>query len=342
MGQDVNEWVYKVVNVAIVGVSTLTGENLLEILDARELAVDQLFLFDSADEAGRSLMFRNRSVRIRALDTAEPSEIGILFVCDDTLAPAAIEPFRAAGALVIDLFPARFEDALLVVPEINGDSLAQAERGSVVGSPAPAVVAAAMALAPLQREYQLLRLNAVALQSAAELGRAGVEALAAETVRLLNGRDAEPSLLPAQFAFNLIPQTGELDETGVSAAERRFVQELREVLGDEEIEIVVNVLQLPMFYGVTVTLQAETQLDVDLDEAARLFNRADGVSLVQGDKPVTPVGTANGNDLVHLTRLRLEAENPSGFGLCAMTDNLRKGSALNAVQIVERWQALSR
>lgn len=327
-------------NVAIIGVSTLTGEHLFEILDSRELAVDTLSLFDSADEAGRSLMFRNHSVRIQPLESAEPAAVDILFVCDETLEPAALEPFR--GALMIDLFPARFEDAILIVPEVNGERLAQVELGSVIGSPAPAVVTAAMALAPLQREYQLLRLNAVALQSAAELGRAGVEALAAETVRLLNGRDAEPSLLPAQFAFNLFPQIGALDNSGLSAAERRFAQELRQVLDDDQIEIVVNVLQLPMFYGVALTLQAETQHEVDLEAAARCFAKAEGVSLAQGDKPVTPVGTANGNDLVHLTRLRLEEDNPGGFGLCAMTDNLRKGSALNAVQIAEQWQARAR
>lgn len=329
-------------NVAIIGVSTLAGENLLEILDSRELAVDQLKLFDSADEIGRSLMFRGRSVRLQALESADPSAIDVLFVCDEGLAPEALEPFRDAGALLIDLYPSRFDEALLVVPEVNADRLTQVEKGAVIGSPSPAVVTAAMALAPLQNEYQLLRLNAVALQSAADLGRAGVEALAAETARLLNGRDAEPSLLSTQFAFNLIPQTGPLDEAGVSQAERRFVQELREVLDDDQIEIVVNVLQLPMFYGVALTLQAETQLEVDLDEAARLFAKAEGISLARGDKPVTPVGSANGNDLVHLTRLRLEADNASGFGLCAMTDNLRKGSALNAVQIAERWQALAR
>lgn len=329
-------------NVAIIGVSTLAGENLLEILDSRELVVDGLSLFDSADEAGRSLMFRGRSVRVQALESADPAAIDILFVCDQGLAPEVLEPFRSAGALLIDLYPSRFDEALLVVPEVNADRLSQVEKGDVVGSPSPAVVTAAMALAPLQHEYQLLRLNAVALQSAADLGRAGVEALATETARLLNGRDAEPSLLSTQLAFNLIPQTGELDETGVSAAERRFVQELREVLGDDQIEIVVNVLQLPMFYGVTLTLQAETQLAVDLDAVARVFAKAEGVSLAQGTKPTTPVSSANGNDLVHLTRLRLEADNPSGFGLCAMTDNLRKGSALNAVQIAERWQALAR
>lgn len=329
------------VNVAIIGVSTLTGENLLELLDSSSLPVDQLFLYDQAEEAGRSLMFRNHSVRITPLDQADPAALRVLFVCDEQLDAAVLEPFRQAGALVIDLFPARHEEVLLVVPEVNGDQLKTVKPGDLLGSPLPAVVAAAMALAPLQRDYQLLRLNAVALHSAAELGRPGIEALAAETARLLNGRDAEPDLLSTQLAFNLIPQTGALDGEGYSAAERRFARELRAVLEDDQIEIVVNVLQLPLFYGVTLMLQAETQLEVDLEAAARTLSLAEGVTLAQGSEPITPVGTANGNDLVHLSRLRLEADNPSGFGLCAMTDNLRKGSALNAVQIAERWVAVS-
>jgi aspartate-semialdehyde dehydrogenase len=329
----------KTVNVTIIGVSTLSGENLLQILDERDLTVDRLRLFDKTDEAGRTLMFRGKSTKVASYEETElGQDADILFLADLELPEAVLKAAQGSGALVIDLFPARQSGAVLVVPEVNGAVLADVGRGEVVGSPAPASVAAALALAPLQAEYQVLRLNAFVVQSATALEHAGVEALAGETARLLNGRDAEAKLFQDQYAFNLVPQPGDKNLGGVSAAEARFVIELRELLRDEQIEIVVNVIQAPIFYGVMVTLQAETQQDVDLEAAGRLLTRADGLRLIPAGKVATPVGTAVGNDWVHLSGLRLDPENASGFGVYAMTDNLRKGSALNAVQIAEQWQ----
>jgi len=331
------------VNVAIVGPSTLTGENLFELLGDHPLEVGRLRLYDREEEAGRSLMFRGSAVRVKPIETSDiESDLDIAFLCDPDLEPAQLARIKGSGALLIDLFPARQDEAVLIVPEVNGDKLAIIGRGDVVGCPDASSIAAAMALAPMQREFQLLRLNAVALQSAASLGHVGVEALAAETARLLNGRDAEPTLFPFQYAFNLLPQVGKLDSVGLSAVERRFMTEVRDLLDDEQIEIVVNVLQLPIFYGVTLMLQAETAQPVDLDRAAALLEKSPGLGMSRGADPITPVGTAAGNDLVHIGRLRLEEGVDSAFGICAVTDNLRKGSALNAIHIAECWQKQGR
>lgn len=329
------------VNVAIIGVSTLTGENLLEILDAREFQIDTLKLFDQPDEAGRSLMYKGRAVRVKALEAANvEAGLDIIFLCDPQLSEEQLELVAGSGALVIDLFPARQQNAPVFVPEVNGAGLSGIERGDIVGSPGSAAVAAALALAPFQTEYQLLKLNAFAMQSAAELGREGVEALASETARLLNARDADPSLYPVQYAFNVMPPADVADANGLSGAERCFVTELKQILGDEQIEIVVQAAIVPSFFGVSLMLQAETARPVDLEQAERLLSAADSVILSRGQKPVTPVGSAVGNDHVHVSRLRLEADADSCFALCAVTDNLRKGSALNAVQIAEHWSKL--
>ncbi|MBV1786548.1 hypothetical protein KQ940_00590 [Marinobacterium sp. D7] len=326
-------------NVAIVGPSTLTGENLFELLDGHALEVERLRLYDREDEAGRSLMFRGSAVRVRPIETTDiESDLDVVFLCDPDLDPAQLARIKGSGALLIDLFPARQSEAVLIVPEVNGDKLADIRRGDVLGCPDAASIAAAMALAPLQADYQVLRLNAVAMQSAASLGHQGVEALAAETARLLNGRDAEATLFSTQYAFNLMPQVGVLDSEGFSEVERRFATEVRALLDDDQIEIVVNVLQLPIFYGVAVTLQAETAHPVDLEHAASLLGKAPGLQMNRSTNPVTPVGSAAGNDLVHLDRLRLEEGGDCAFGICAVTDNLRKGGALNAIQIADGWQ----
>lgn len=328
-------------NVAIIGVSTLTGESLLEILDDRELQVDKLYLFDQPDEAGRALMYKGRSVRVKALEQDSfEAGLDIVFLCDPALEASQLKYLSTLNALVIDLYPSRQDDLPVYVPEINGAGLSEVARGEVIGSPSAAAIAAALALAPLQAEYQVLKLNAFVMQSAAELGRAGIEALASETARLLNGRDAEAKLLPVQYAFNVFPQSGEVAEDGLSQPERCFVSEVKKVLGDEDLEVVVHVAQVPSFYGVSVMMQAETARPVDLEQGQRLLTKADSVILGNGRKPVTPVGSAVGSDQVHVSRLRLEADSDSCFGLCAVTDSLRKGSALNAVQIAEHWQKL--
>lgn len=325
-------------NVAIVGVSTLAGENLFEILEESSLEIDQLVLLDSEEEAGRALMFRGHSVRVRPLEGYVFTDIALAFVADPDLSLEQLEALKAAGVQLIDLFPARQGSAArLVVPEVNASVLSTLEPGQVIGCPSAAATAAVLALAPMQADYQLLRLNIVALMSAAELGRPGVEALAAETARLLNGRDAETGFLPHQFAFNLIPQAGQMAVGGYTDVELRLVEEVREVLQDEQIEIVVNTVQAPLFYGVTVLLQAETQLPVDLEAARERLSKFDGVELPDEGTMVSPVGTVSGKDPVYLTRFRLEPDNDCGFGICAITDNLRKGSALNAVQVAAEW-----
>ncbi|KEA63826.1 Aspartate-semialdehyde dehydrogenase [Marinobacterium lacunae] len=326
-------------NVAIFGPSTLTGENLFELLDGHDLKVDRLSLYDREDEAGRALMFRGSSTRVRPQETAElGSDLDLVFLCDAEMDKDQLERINNCGALVIDLFPARQSEPVLIVPEVNGDKLATVKRGDVVGCPDASSIAAAMALAPMQKEYQLLRLNVVALQSAAALGHQGVEALASETARLLNGRDAEASLFDSQYAFNLIPQVGKTDAQGFTVLEHRFVSEVKELLNDDEMEIVVNVLQLPIFYGVAVMMQAETAHPVDLAAASSALEKFSGIELNRGNKPVTPVGTAAGHDQVYVDRLRLEPGVENAFGMCAVTDNLRKGGALNAIQIAQSWQ----
>ncbi|TCK09440.1 Asd/ArgC dimerization domain-containing protein [Marinobacterium mangrovicola] len=329
------------VNVAIIGVSTLTGENLLEILDAREFQIDSLKLFDQPDEAGRALMYKGRSVRVKALEAANvEAGLDIVFLCDSELNEEQLELVAGSGALIIDLFPARQQNAPVFVPEVNGAALADVKQGDIIASPGSAAIAAALSLAPLQSEYQLLKLNAFAMHSAAELGRPGIEALASETARLLNARDADPSLFPVQYAFNVLTPGEEVDSDGISQTERRFVAELKELLADEELEVVMQVALVPAFYGVSLMLQAETARPVDLEQAERLLSAADSVILNRGQKPVTPVGSAVGNDQVYVSRLRLEADSDSCVGLCAVTDNLRKGSALNAVHIAEHWHRL--
>lgn len=328
-------------NVAVVGGETLAGEMLLERIGEAGLDIATLGLFSADDDQiGTRHNLMGGTHRVRHLDdfTAE-NEWTLTFLADEELSLEALQTVIESGTRIIDLYPRRFGDRVrYVVPQINGErALEQISSDTVLGCPMAAVTTAALALESVHRQDQLLRLNMTVLQSAAELGRKGVEALASETARLLNGRDPETGFLPAQFAFNLLPQVGEVDKEGHALVERLVMKQLSELFDDEEIEIVVNVLQLPIFYGLAVILQAETQQQVDLETLRDDMQKQQHLRVADSSQIYTPVGEAVGNDNIHICRMRHEAGSEESLGLCAMTDNLRRGLAVNALDIAVSW-----
>ena len=318
--------------VAVTGVSTLLGENLLEILETREFPVTKLVLTDPGPVVGRSLMFAGHANRVISVSDASFDEIDLIFNCHPEGLPAHITPETLTGKLkVIDLCPAENLDCPCVVPEVNASDIASS---SYLISPAPASVIASVALSALHKRYKILRVNMVSMSSVAEAGHKGVEALASETAKLLNGRDPEASFFGKQIAFNVIPFTGKLDDKAYSDNERFMTHQLHQLLGDEDIEIVSTAVQLPIFHGQNVVLHAECQYSIDQNEAQLLLDQTKGVRSIAG-QDYTVVTDAAGQDEVFISRFRTELGNDSGFMLCAVSDSLRKGGALNAVQIAE-------
>jgi len=203
-------------NIALLGPATLVGEKLLELLDASGLEIEALTLFEPEDQSGRSLMFRGHAHRTRMLSAFDAAAHSLVFVCEPELPPECTQALLSASGRVVDLYPQRYsaDQVFLAVPELNGDELASLDPGRVIGIPNSATIAAALALAPLHRSLQVLKANLVVLSPVSSAGRSGVEALAAETARLLNGREAEVGHFGQQIAFNLIPQVGALLENG--------------------------------------------------------------------------------------------------------------------------------
>lgn len=318
--------------VAVTGVSSLLGENLLEILESRAFPVARLVLTDPGEVVGRSVMFAGHANRVVSADKADFSGVNLVFNCQPGALPEVFSPARiAAGVRVIDLCPAAGVEAPCVVPEVNPEQL---NNASYLVSPAPAVVVAAMALSALHQRFKLLRLNLVSLCSVAEAGRKGVEALAAETAKLLNGRDPEAGYFGQQIAFNLLPLTGTPDASGRTNTETLIADQLQQVLDDQQLEVAVTSLQVPLFHGQNVVLHAECQFPVDLNEAQSLLRQTPGLRCV-ADQHYTVVSDAAGQDEVFISRLRTEADNDAGIMLFAVSDSLRKGGALNAIQIAE-------
>ena len=320
------------INVAITGVSSLLGENLLEILESRNFPVAKLLLTDPGQVVGRSVMYAGHANRVISVDEADLSAVDLIFNCHSQGLPKDFSPAQLTGKLkVIDLCPNAFADYPSIVPEVNSEQIG---GSSYIISPSPAAVVSAMALHALHQRFKLLRLNIVSMSSVAESGQKGVEALAAETAKLLNGRDPEASYYGQQIAFNLIPFTGKVEESGSTDKEARLVSELQFLLGDEALEIAATSVQLPLFHGQNVVLHAECQFPVDINEAQLLLRQTKGLQCA-ANQYYSVVADAAGQDEVFISRVRTEAENNAGFMLFAVSDSLRKGGALNAVQIAE-------
>ena len=318
--------------VAITGVSSLLGENLLEILDSRQFPVTKLVLTDPGTVVGRSVMFAGHANRVISVDDADLTDVDVLFNCHPEGLPKDFTTAQLTGKLkVIDLCPSVDLKFPCIVPEVNADEISSSPY---LISPAAAAVVSAMALHTLHQRYKILRLNLVSLCSVAEAGKKGVEALASETAKLLNGRDPEASFFGQQIAFNLIPFTGTIESTGRTDSEDKIVSQLQHLLGDEGLEIAATAVQLPLFHGQNVILHAECQFPVDINDAQLLLSKVTGVRCVI-DQNYSVITDAAGQDEVFISRLRAEAGNNSGIMLSALSDSLRKGGALNAVQIAE-------
>ncbi|MET3999417.1 Asd/ArgC dimerization domain-containing protein [Marinobacterium sp. MBR-109] len=328
--------------IALLGPATLAGEKLLELLDESTLEIDTLTLFEPEEQAGRSLMFRGHAHRTRSLDAFDASSLQLTFVCEAEIGSELKQSLLEAPGWIVDMYPQRYEadQVFLTIPELNGDELASLDPGRVIGIPNSATIAAALALAPLHQACQILKANLMLLSPVSSAGRPGVEALASETARLLNGRDPESGHFGQQIAFNLIPQVGTLLESGYTDIEAAVRIQLPQVLGDEGLELEVSAVQVPVFYGDMVVIQAETRQPLNLDEVQQLMDRAPGVRYDQHARQVPGlIKDAIGQQQVVVARLRPDAEGEAGFALHAMSDDLGRGSALTALGAAMRLVA---
>lgn len=326
-------------NVALLGPASLKGEKLLELLDESELEIDQIQLFEDEDQAGRSLMFRGHASRTRAYADFDPDAQQLVFVADAELAPGVQAKLQGLSkGYLIDLYPERYTDSdvFLCLPAINGATLTSLDPGRVIGVPGSATITAALALYPLHEAYELLKVNLTALVAASESGREGVESLAQETARLMNGREAEASFFGQQLAFNMLPDVGDVQSSRQTSSEQLLREQLQVLLG-EDLEVEVSTVRVPAFYGNLVTAQAETRKAVEMDQVQEIMDRADSVRYDhQAQKQPSPVSDAVGQDVAVVHRIRQDAEESGGFVLQAIGDDLGLGGALMALQVAQR------
>lgn len=321
-------------HVAVLGATGAVGRTMLRVLAERRLPVERLTLLASARSEGRTLEWCGREITVRA-----PSDEAFRGV-DVALFSAGAERARewapraaAAGAVVVDNSSAwRLDPEVpLVVPEVNADALRHRPRG-IVANPNCSTIQLVMALRPLQQAAGLRRVVATTFQSVSGAGEHGREALRRE----LRGEWAEASPFARPIAGNVIPRIGDLDAEGWSGEERKMMQETRKILSLPDLAVAATCVRVPVDIGHAVQAMIETERPLPLAEARRALRGFPGLRLAGSDEDFPTPREVAGRDEVFVGRLRADPDLERGLHLWIVADNLRKGAATNAVQIVER------
>jgi aspartate-semialdehyde dehydrogenase len=328
-------------NVAVVGATGAVGEALLSILAERRFPVGRLVALASERSAGGTVSFGEREVGVRDLAACDFDGIDIAFFSAGAgVSREHVPRATAAGAVVIDnTSEFRYdEDVPLVVAEVNPQAIAGYAGRGIIANPNCSTMQMLVALAPIHRAVGLRRINVATYQAVSGAGRSGIEELGSQTAALLNFQDVEPERFEARIAFNLIPQIDQFQDNGYTREEMKMVWETRKILDDATIQVNPTAVRVPVFHGHSEALHVETRDRITAEQARKLLESAPGVVVVDERRPggyPTPVSHGAGTDGVYVGRIREDISHPHGLDLWVVSDNIRKGAALNAVQIAE-------
>ncbi len=321
----------KPISLAVVGATGLVGRTMLRVLEKREIPIEHLSLFASPQSKGKRLETCGHSVEIQNLSDGPRAADYVLSALNNSLAAEWLPRFRDAGAVVIDnsSYFRMKADVPLVVPEVNADALRN--HKGLVANPNCTAAIASVALAPLHRAFNLKRLIGSTYQSVSGSGQKAVSELENEIVDV----SFSPKVFPHPIAFNLFPQIGSFNDEGLCVEEEKIGEELRKILSAPELFISVTTVRVPVRVGHGLSIFAEFERNISIANAYEQLHSAPGLVAAQNQNYVTPL-ECEGRDEIFAGRLRSFPENPHALSLWVVGDNLLKGAATNAVQILEK------
>ena len=332
----------KTFDVAVVGATGAVGAALLEILAERRFPYGKVYALASERSAGERVTFAGRELIVEDLAKFDFHKVQIgLFSPGAAVSEEYAPKAAAAGCVVVDN-TSRFRydaDVPLVVPEVNPEALAQYRARGIIANPNCSTIQLVVALKPIYDAAGIERINIATYQAVSGAGRRGIEQLAQETALLLNGKPIEKGgKFPRQIAFNVLPQVDEFQDNGYTREEMKIVWETRKILGDDSIKVNATAVRVPVFYGHSEAVHLETRDKLSAEAARALLAKAPGVKVLDERKPggyPTAVTEATSGDAVFVGRIREDLSHPRGLSLWVVADNVRKGAALNSVQIAE-------
>lgn len=331
--------------VAVVGATGAVGEVMLEILAERLGKNIVVHALASERSLGTVVSYGNRELDVEVLEDYDFTGTDYaLFSAGGSISATHAPRACAAGAIVIDnTSEFRYRDEYpLVVPEVNGHALDGLGPGALVANPNCSTMQMVVALAPIHREFGIERVNVATYQSVSGAGRKGLEELARQTADRLAMREVTPQAFAQPIAFNVLASIDSLQDNGYTREEMKMHWETRKILEDEQIAVNATAVRVPVFFGHAEAVHLETREPADLGAVRALLAAAPGLVLAENDEPgnvPSPVVHAAGKDPVFVGRLRRDLSHPRGIDLWVVADNVRKGAALNAVQILEALEA---
>jgi len=329
------------IDVAVVGATGVVGEAMLEILAERNFPLGTVHALASERSVGKTVMFGNKPLTVSDLAEFDFTQCKIgLFSAGASVSDIYAPKAAAAGCIVVDN-TSRFrydDDIPLVVPEVNPEKIAEHKHKGIIANPNCSTIQMVVALKPIYDAVGIKRINVATYQSVSGAGRSAVEELARQTAILLNGKPLEIDGDAKQIAFNAVPHIDAFQDNRYTREEMKLVWETRKILGDDSILINPTTVRVPVFFGHSEAVHIETETKISAEDVCDLLRKAAGVELMDGTgtgQYPTAVTESSGNDPVYVGRVREDISHPSGINLWVVADNIRKGAALNSVQIAE-------
>ena len=331
----------KTVDVAVVGATGAVGETMLDILHQRKFPVGKVYALASERSAGSSVSFGNKTIIVEDLATFDFSKVQVgLFSPGASVSRVYAPKAAEAGCVVIDnTSEFRYDDDIpLVIPEVNPDAIADYKNRGIIANPNCSTIQMLVAMKPIHDAVGITRVNVCTYQAVSGTGKPAMDELAKQTAALLNGRTVESEVYPKQISFNVLPHIDVFEDNGYTKEEMKMVWETKKIMGDDSILVNPTAVRVPVFYGHSEALHIETKDKISAAEAKKLLSESEGIVIVDahedGGYP-TAVTDASGTDAVYIGRIREDISCSNGLNLWVVADNVRKGAALNSVQIAE-------
>jgi aspartate-semialdehyde dehydrogenase len=328
-------------DVAVVGATGVVGESMLEILAERKFPVGKIYALASERSVGVKVAFGNRELTVEDLAGFDFSKVQIgLFSAGGSISAEYAPRAADAGCVVVDnTSHFRYDDDIpLVVPEVNAESIGDYTNRGIIANPNCSTIQMVVALKPIYDAVGIERINVATYQAVSGAGRSAIEELVRQVTALLNGRPLDIEGAAKQIAFNAVPHIDTFQENRYTKEEMKMVWETRKIFDDPDILVNPTAVRIPAFYGHSEAVHIETRDKISAAEVCELLRNAPGVELVDGVETgayPTAVTEASGNDPVYVGRVREDISHPRGIDLWVVADNIRKGAALNSVQIAE-------
>ena len=328
-------------DIAVVGATGLVGRQIIQILEERKFPVGRLYPLASERSAGSLISFNHKDEEVEVLDDFDFGQVHLALFSAGGPVSAKFAPKAAdAGAVVIDntSYFRNDEDIPLVIPEVNIERIADYKERRIIANPNCSTIQMLVALKPIYDAVGIQRINVATYQAVSGAGRSALIALSQDSMEILNSKQPENRGEQKLVAFNAVPQIAEFLDTGYTGEEMKMIWETQKILEDQNIMINPTCVRIPVYYGHSEAVHIETRKKITVSQARKLLDSSPGIRLMddweRGEYPTAGLDAAH-RDEVFVGRIREDLSHPLGLDLWVVSDNLRKGAALNSVQIAE-------